>query len=166
LYGSPVPGYRAPMDTVPAAIRDTAVFGAIVSEAYHAGELITPLQIPAPPASYTVDADNVRELMPGVDDTAISRAISAWVGLYGWLGFELFGQFNNVLADRDSAFAQQIDCLSALLGLSTNVLGLGRRAPSGDPSPKVRIAGRGGIRGSVYPTRSHSAGVLGGSQPG
>src|SRR4051794_12872184 len=39
IYGSPVPGYKAPMDTVPAALRGTAVLGAVLSEAVMAGVL-------------------------------------------------------------------------------------------------------------------------------
>src|SRR5215212_10853067 len=43
LYGSPVPGYRAPQDTVPAASRVGVVLGRILGEAAHSGAL--------PPAS-------------------------------------------------------------------------------------------------------------------
>src|SRR4051812_1829686 len=39
IYGSPVPGYRAPMDTVPAAVRGTTVLGAILDGAVAAGVL-------------------------------------------------------------------------------------------------------------------------------
>ncbi|GAB3890218.1 hypothetical protein GCM10027612_34050 [Microbispora bryophytorum subsp. camponoti] len=42
LYGSPVPGYAAPQDTVAAAVRDTAVYGRIVAEAHRAGRLTPP----------------------------------------------------------------------------------------------------------------------------
>ncbi|MEV7028137.1 TetR-like C-terminal domain-containing protein, partial [Kitasatospora sp. NPDC093558] len=39
VYGSPVPGYHAPQETVPAASRTPAVLAAIVREALEAGEL-------------------------------------------------------------------------------------------------------------------------------
>ena len=52
LYGSPVPGYQAPADTVPAAIRDTLVYGRIVSDAHRAGSLTPPdICPPSPPRS-------------------------------------------------------------------------------------------------------------------
>ncbi|PZG49054.1 TetR family transcriptional regulator, partial [Spongiactinospora gelatinilytica] len=37
LYGSPVPGYQAPQDTVAPAIRDVTVYGAILAAAHEAG---------------------------------------------------------------------------------------------------------------------------------
>src|SRR5947209_2118581 len=40
LYGSPVPGYRAPEQTIAPAARAAAVFGAVISEAHHDGALI------------------------------------------------------------------------------------------------------------------------------
>lgn len=120
LYGSPVPGYEAPMDTVPAAVRDTAVFGTIVSEADKAGALAPKGPELKPPASFAADAQQVREVIPDVSDAMIARAVSAWTGLYGWVNFELFGQFNNVLEDRDVAFDLQIDCLAGILGLSAS----------------------------------------------
>lgn len=118
LYGSPVPGYRAPMDTVAAAVRDTVVFGAIVAEADAAGALTAPDRLPAPPKAYAADARRVREVIPDVDDAVIARAVSAWTGLYGWVGFELFGQFNNVLDDPGPAFELHVDCLAMVLGLA------------------------------------------------
>src|ERR671928_176664 len=39
LYGSPVPGYRAPRDTVPAASRVGALLGTILGDAARAGAL-------------------------------------------------------------------------------------------------------------------------------
>lgn len=117
LYGSPVPGYHAPQDTVDPAVRDTAVFGSIVSEAYRAGVLHPPDICPDPPSSFSGDAERVRELMPEVPDTVVARGIAAWTGLYGWLSFELFGQFENVILDRRNAFTHNIRCLAGLVGL-------------------------------------------------
>ncbi|MFC3995620.1 TetR/AcrR family transcriptional regulator [Nocardiopsis sediminis] len=118
LYGSPVPGYSAPRDTVPAAVRDTAVFGAIVADAHRAGALAPPPEIPAPPLSFGADAERVRGFIPEAPDHVVARALTAWTGLYGWVGFELFGQFENVLADRTAAFDHNTRCLGALIGLA------------------------------------------------
>lgn len=120
LYGSPVPGYRAPQDTVVAAVRDTAVFGAIIAEADRAGALRSLAAIPDPAPAFAADAARVRELIPDVDDAGIARAVSAWTALYGWINFEMFGQFNNTIDERDLAFDHHIDCLAVLLGLSVD----------------------------------------------
>ena len=117
LYGSPVPGYHAPQDTVDPAVRDTAVFGSILSEAYRAGALRPPDIYPDPPVSFSKDAEQVRELMPEVPDAVVALGIAVWTGLYGWLSFEIFGQFENTILDRGTAFAHNVQCLAALVGL-------------------------------------------------
>ncbi|MER7205657.1 TetR/AcrR family transcriptional regulator [Streptosporangium sp. NPDC020072] len=117
LYGSPVPGYKAPVDTVAAAIRDTVVYGRIVSDAHGAGVLNPPGGLPAPPASFGDDAGRVRDVIPEVPDDVISRALLAWTGLFGWVSFEIFGQFNNAVLDPATAFEHTMRCHAALLGL-------------------------------------------------
>lgn len=117
LYGSPVPGYQAPMDTVAAAVRDTTVYGRIVSDAHRAGALNPPDICPPPPPSFGEDAARVRGVIPDVPDDVIARALIVWTGLFGWVNFELFGQFNNVLLDPATAFDHSMRCQSRLLGL-------------------------------------------------
>ena len=48
IYGSPVPGYQAPADTIGPAARSAVVFGRLVSDAHAAGQL-TPLRLPGHP---------------------------------------------------------------------------------------------------------------------
>jgi len=117
LYGSPVPGYRAPQDTVPAAVRDTVVYGRIVSDAHRAGALNPPGEHPPVPPSFHEDAARLRELIPGVPDNVVVRGLIAWTGLFGWISFELFGQFNNAILDRTAAFEHTMRCHAAILGL-------------------------------------------------
>ena len=118
LYGSPVPGYHAPEETIAARIRDVTVFGRIVSEAGAAGALAPPDLGVAPPPSLAADAGNLRQIMPGVSDAVVFRAMSAWTGLYGWINFEVFGQFENTIAERHDAFTLQAHTLGALIGLT------------------------------------------------
>ncbi|NUR89132.1 MAG: TetR/AcrR family transcriptional regulator [Nonomuraea sp.] len=123
LYGSPVPGYQAPQDTVAAAVRDTVVMGTLVSEAYQAGALRPIEDAPMPPEGLARDAAEVRAVIPGVPDDVVFRAVAAWTGLYGWLSFELFGQFNNVLVDRKAAFDHTMRVQGRLLGLAVSAGG-------------------------------------------
>lgn len=120
LYGSPVPGYRAPQDTVEPALRDAVVYGRILSSAYRAGELSPPDFCPPLPASFAADAASVREVMPDLPDDVVGRAIIAWTGLFGTVSFEVFGQFNNVITDRAGLFDHTMTCLGGLVGLSVN----------------------------------------------
>ncbi|MEU7693052.1 TetR/AcrR family transcriptional regulator [Microbispora hainanensis] len=117
LYGSPVPGYAAPQDTVGPAVRDTAVYGRIIAEAHQAGKLTPPPVCPPPPAVLAQDADVVRALMPGVPDDVVTRAIIAWTGLFGMVSFEVFGQFNNTITHRAELFDHNMTCLARLIGL-------------------------------------------------
>ncbi|GAA0356262.1 TetR/AcrR family transcriptional regulator [Microbispora corallina] len=117
LYGSPVPGYRAPLDTVAPAIRDTAVYGRIVADAHREGRLSPPAFCPPPPAVLAGDAEVVRTLMPDVPDDVVTRAIAAWTCLFGMVSFELFGQFENTITHRAELFDHNMTCMAALLGL-------------------------------------------------
>jgi AcrR family transcriptional regulator len=117
LYGSPVPGYQAPQDTVAPALRDTVVYGRILSEAYESGVLAPPdLGLPAP-ADLADDMERVRELMPGLPDDLVARAVLAWNALFGMVSLEVFGQFDNVIYERDVLFDHNVHNLARMLGL-------------------------------------------------
>ncbi|MDL4814753.1 TetR/AcrR family transcriptional regulator [Actinomadura opuntiae] len=117
LYGSPVPGYEAPQDTVPAAMRDSVVFVRIVAEA-HAADALDPAG-PCPPVPSRVAGDmaRARETIPAaVPDDVLARAFTAWAGLYGTVSFELFGQFTNVIDERAAYFDHAMALLGRLVG--------------------------------------------------
>ncbi|MCW2617013.1 MAG: Transcription regulator, TetR-like [Modestobacter sp.] len=116
LYGSPVPGYSAPRDTVPAAARVGLVLGRVLGDAAHAGAL--------PMASGlrtgTVSTDLTEALggeHPALDDRVRSRALLAWSGLFGAVSFELFGHFVGSVTDADAFFDDAMRDLAGLVGL-------------------------------------------------
>jgi AcrR family transcriptional regulator len=119
LYGSPVPGYRAPAGTIVPAARSAAVFGRLISDAQAAGAL-TPQPAPAPlPPALTADLDQLRAaIMPAVPDEVVAAALTAWAGVFGIISFELFGQFNNVITDRAAYFDYALAGLARLFGLA------------------------------------------------
>ena len=117
LYGSPVPGYRAPQDTIQPRLRDVTVLSAIVADAWRAGALDPPPLGPPPPPSLTPDAERIRTIMPGVPDDLVLRSITAWTAMYGWLTFELFGQFENTIDERATAYDHSMRTVAATLGL-------------------------------------------------
>ncbi|PZF80930.1 TetR/AcrR family transcriptional regulator [Jiangella anatolica] len=116
IYGSPVPGYHAPADTVGPAVRDTVVYGRILTDAHAAGALNHPDGFPPAPPTFATDADQIRQLMPGLPDDVVARAVVAWTGLFGFLSFELFGQFANVVEDRATLFDHEVRTLGRLIG--------------------------------------------------
>jgi len=119
VYGSPVPGYEAPEQTIGPASRAAAVFGKIIGDAYRAGaaaDLPGPL-VPVP-AAFAPDAARLRDaIMEGVPDHITAAALIAWSGLFGLVSFELFGQFENVVTDRAAFFDHAAASLGRLTGV-------------------------------------------------
>lgn len=124
LYGSPVPGYQAPPDTVPPATRVTAVLAGIVRDAAAAGRLVpTPPGATALPPGLAADCQRLSEqLMQGLDGTTVARCLLAWTALFGTVSFELFGHFNNVVSDYAEAFDHQLRELARYVGLPTTAV--------------------------------------------
>jgi AcrR family transcriptional regulator len=119
VYGSPVPGYRAPERTIGPASRAAAVFGKIVSDAQRDGAMAVPGYWPPAPGAFGPDAGRLRDsVLAGVPDDVAARTVAAWAGLFGLVSFELFGQFENVVTDRDALFHHSAVCLGRLAGLS------------------------------------------------
>ena len=118
VYGSPVPGYQAPERTIGPASRAAAVFGKIVSDAQRAGAMTEPGACPAAPGAFAPDADRLRAtVLARVPDDVAARTVAAWAGLFGLVSFELFGQFENVITDRDAFFDHAAACLGRFVGL-------------------------------------------------
>jgi AcrR family transcriptional regulator len=116
LYGSPVPGYRAPADTVPAAARVGIVLGRILGEAAQAG-LLPEGSGERDPGLVSDDAVAVLGgEHPALDETVRVRALLAWSALYGTISFELFGHFVGSVEDGDRYFDRAMGDLAALIG--------------------------------------------------
>ncbi|HET7245461.1 MAG TPA: TetR/AcrR family transcriptional regulator [Streptosporangiaceae bacterium] len=118
VYGSPVPGYRAPERTIGPASRSAVVFGKIIGDAYRAGAAELPGPPVPVPASFTPDAARLRDaIMEGVPGHIAAASLIAWSGLFGLVSFELFGQFENVVTDRAAFFDHAAACLGRLTGV-------------------------------------------------
>ncbi|MGN6414931.1 TetR/AcrR family transcriptional regulator [Flexivirga sp.] len=93
LFGSPVPGYRAPAGTVPDAARTPAAAIRLAEQAWHAGGLDTDRA--APPVSQPLRRQ-ARELHAALDtdlpEHVLIRFAAAWTQVFGVIGFDLFGQ--------------------------------------------------------------------------
>lgn len=118
VYGSPVPGYRAPEQTIGPASRVAGVLGKIISDAYASGALDPPGFCPPVPESFAPDASGLREsVLAGVPDGIAARSLAVWASVFGMVSFELFGQFENVVSDRAAFFDHTVACLGRLIGL-------------------------------------------------
>jgi AcrR family transcriptional regulator len=116
LYGSPVPGYRAPKDTVPAASRVGVVLGRILGDAARSG-VMSPAAGERDPGLVSEDAVSVLGgEHPALDETVRVRALLAWSSLFGTISFELFGHFVGSVEDGDRYFDRAMTDLAGLIG--------------------------------------------------
>jgi AcrR family transcriptional regulator len=106
IYGSPVPGYRAPEDTVPPAARIPLLLGALLRDGAASGELTAGEPVPEPLRGELAAA--AEQVAPGVPPQLLAYGMRAWTQLFGAVSFELFGQYNNVIGDRDTFFEYQM----------------------------------------------------------
>ncbi|THA71365.1 TetR/AcrR family transcriptional regulator [Streptomyces sp. A0958] len=114
IYGSPVPGYTAPQDTVAPAARVGLVLIAIVEEAHREeGIALPPLADELRPEAERLAAD----LAPGLAPAVAAPLVAAWSQLFGLISFEVFGQFNRVVEAREVFFRQAVTELARTVGL-------------------------------------------------
>ncbi|EFQ83488.1 transcriptional regulator, TetR family [Aeromicrobium marinum DSM 15272] len=123
LYGSPVPGYAAPQDTIGPATRTTVVLVTIVVDAHAADR--------APRASDdSSSTDLARTLGAAVefvrshgigDDVPpelVLRTLMGWTSVFGTISFELFGHLVGSVSDTAAYYDEVITRLAADLGIS------------------------------------------------
>jgi AcrR family transcriptional regulator len=118
IYGSPVPGYAAPADTVGPATRPVLVLGGILADARAAGRLPEEARTPSLPPALAAEVRRIAEVVAGgVDEQAMARGLIAWTELFGALSFELFGRLNNTIDERDAWFDHQMRAMVEWIGL-------------------------------------------------
>jgi AcrR family transcriptional regulator len=117
IYGSPVPGYAAPVDTVAAATRAVGVLGGVIEDAARAGVLRDDEQLP-PDAAEDV-ARVGATIAPSAPLGPLSRALGSWLQLFGFVSFEIFGQLRNAVDVPGPLFAHQMRAQAAYIGLPT-----------------------------------------------
>ena len=118
LYGSPVPGYRAPPETVAPAVRLSRVMARIVVDAAEQGVLCAPARpLPGPP----LVTDLVREVAGGQPaapyDDALERSLVLLVALVGALTYELFGHLVGAVVETDRWFDRAVAVAAEGVGL-------------------------------------------------
>ena len=104
LYGSPVPGYAAPADTIVPATRVLRVLLDLITDAAPAGDP----SVSIPRAARRAVASARAFAGPGFTDELTYRALVAWSALIGSLTLELFGHLHNAVDDYDAWFEQSM----------------------------------------------------------
>jgi len=121
VYGSPVPGYVAPPDTVGPATRVTRLLSDLLHDTLTAPcgpptfDALSPLEPPA--------AEGVAPLLAYVGPSATPesgvRGLMAWTWLFGAVSFEVFGQLTDTVLPqrREDVFDAEVQRVGQWLGL-------------------------------------------------
>lgn len=123
LYGSPVPGYVAPRDTVEPAARTTHVLLRIVTETWSGGHAVGGAargrDTGAARAAVAAAIAYVQE-RGFIDDPPVDvvvRTLMAWTTVFGVVSFELFGHAVGSVSDPAAYFDEVTSRLADDLGL-------------------------------------------------
>ncbi|HEC08365.1 MAG TPA: TetR/AcrR family transcriptional regulator [Acidimicrobiales bacterium] len=116
IYGTPVPGYQAPPDTVDPATRVTRLLLDLIADAEARG--CRPAFTPEMSESTVHDMRNLADQAGArVSPAYLFVSLGQWAQLFGLITFELFGQFNNVVESRAEFFDDQVRHMARLLGI-------------------------------------------------
>ncbi|HEX5120687.1 MAG TPA: TetR/AcrR family transcriptional regulator [Pseudonocardiaceae bacterium] len=117
IYGSPVPGYQAPEDTIRAASRVPLMMIEVLRDEHAAGRLTVPAGAPLTPPLRRQAAELGQHIAPGLPAEVLVAAIMAWTQLFGTVSFELFGQYVGSVDPTDEFFAATANRMADLVGL-------------------------------------------------
>lgn len=112
LYGSPVPGYRAPAElTVGPGTRVVGALFAVIADGIRAGAVPDPKDVAPKPVSE--DFDRVREEFGFAGgDPVLLQCFLVWATLVGAISLEVFGQYGpDTLSASELVFDGQVRLL-------------------------------------------------------
>jgi AcrR family transcriptional regulator len=108
VYGSPVPGYQAPQDTIAPVERLSRTFFRLVADGVASGEIQAD-SATSIPRSVHADFSALRAFAGAdIPDSVLSRGMLVWTDLFGTLSFELHGHLHQVISDFDAFFDLQM----------------------------------------------------------
>ena len=118
IFGSPVPGYRAPTDTLAPASRVPAALLSVVRNAWTAGRLPAATDPQALPEVLSAQLTGIGRVLDIQLPTSVLLAVAmAWTHLFGLVTFELFGQLAGTLDPADEFFATSVSAMADAIGL-------------------------------------------------
>jgi AcrR family transcriptional regulator len=111
IFGTPVPGYVAPTDTVAPATRYTTVLVGILADGLRRGR--RPLVAPHISDDVLEDLAGLRD-RTGIDvePGALVIGFHAWTSIFGTISFLLFGHFHTVIEHEEALFTDIVDHLA------------------------------------------------------
>ena len=117
IFGSPIPGYVAPPDTVAPASRVPLLLSALLADLLASGHY-DPTAHPEVSDAVVQAVGPVRGLIPeGAPADLIVRGLMAWTYLFGAVSFEVFGHRHYVIDGAREFFDHETRRLAVVLGL-------------------------------------------------
>jgi len=115
VFGSPVPGYVAPPDTIGPASRVPRALAHILRDAW-AAHTIAPSE---DPSLRGVDLGLAKTVEPlvGLPPEVVANGLVAWLELFGFVSFELFGHLVGSVGDGDTFFRLLCERIAITLGI-------------------------------------------------
>jgi AcrR family transcriptional regulator len=118
IFGTPVPGYEAPMDTVEPYARVAAAMVRPVVEAKEAGRLRMDRPERAVDAALREAVAPVAEaLFTDMPVAKVVLAVQAWTTVVGVISLEVFGHWRNTILDPEAFFEATIRDVAEGIGL-------------------------------------------------
>jgi AcrR family transcriptional regulator len=123
IFGTPVPGYEAPEDTVEPYARAAAALARPLMEAKSAGRVRPAASIGTGSGAI---ADELRQALAPVAEglsldmpvPMVVRFVQAWATVVGIISLEIFGHWRNTILDPEAFFDAAVRNLAADLGLA------------------------------------------------
>jgi AcrR family transcriptional regulator len=112
VYGTPIPGYVAPADTIGPAIRVSLVLLRLLADGIADGSIVATDTTPTPRVVRTELARLGDIANADIPAPAMARGIQAWMAIFGAVSFELFGHLHNVVDDHDTFFRHSMERLA------------------------------------------------------
>jgi AcrR family transcriptional regulator len=119
LFGSPVPGYRAPAErTTGPGTRVIARLVEVWEDAWVAGAVRVD-EAPVMPRRLSRDLARIRrEMGITAPDELIARGVLVWAAVFGCVSFEVFGQYGpDTFTQPQELFEHQLEVLAGTVGL-------------------------------------------------
>ncbi|MEU8898746.1 WHG domain-containing protein [Nocardia sp. NPDC048505] len=119
LFGTPVPGYDAPVEqTTAPGTRVILTMQRLFARAHERGQLTAPDPLPVVSAPLTGSFAAIRgEFDLDLPDWLIVRGVTLWASLFGLVSGDVFDMYGpETFADRDELFELQLGALLDMLG--------------------------------------------------
>ncbi|MGA0877479.1 MAG: TetR/AcrR family transcriptional regulator [Ilumatobacteraceae bacterium] len=108
IFGTPVPGYVAPTDTIGPASRYTNVLIRLLVDIERSGA--GPSPGPQPDDALASELEYLRRRLEfDVSDELLLAGIAGWMNLIGAITLELFGHLHNVIDDKEVHYRALVD---------------------------------------------------------